>query len=82
MEFELAAVGNLCFTAGGARGVGYHPIIGGGTNAWFGHYGRLGSSLQAGDLVLMDYAPDVAYYTSDIGRMWPVSGTFAALQSG
>ena len=42
MEFELAAVANLCFTAGGARGEGYHAIIGGGTNAWFGHYGRLG----------------------------------------
>lgn len=80
MEFELAAVANLCFTAGGARGEGYHAIIGGGTNAWFGHYGRLGSPLQEGDLVLMDYAPDVAYYTSDIGRMWPVNGTYSALQ--
>ena len=77
MEFELAAVANLCFTAGGARGEGYHAIIGGGTNAWFGHYGRLGSPLQEGDLVLMDYAPDVAYYTSDIGRMWPVNGTYS-----
>jgi Xaa-Pro aminopeptidase len=80
MEFELAAVANLCFTAGGARGEGYHAIIGGGTNAWFGHYGRLGSPLREGDLVLMDYAPDVAYYTSDIGRMWPVSGRYTKLQ--
>jgi len=24
----------------------------------------------------MDYAPDFRYYTSDIGRMWPVNGTF------
>ncbi len=80
MEFELAAVANLCFTAGGARGEGYHAIIAGGRNAWFGHYGRLGSALQEGDLVLMDYAPDVAYYTSDIGRMWPVNGTYTPLQ--
>ncbi len=80
MEFELAAVANLCFTAGGARGEGYHAIIGGGTNAWFGHYGRLGSPLLGGDLVLMDYAPDVAYYTSDIGRMWPVSGGYSPSQ--
>jgi Xaa-Pro aminopeptidase len=80
MEFELAAVANLFFTAGGARGEGYHAIIGGGTNAWFGHYGRLGSPLQDGDLVLMDYAPDVAYYTSDIGRMWPVNAAYTPLQ--
>jgi Xaa-Pro aminopeptidase len=80
MEFELAALASLCFTAGGARGEGYHPIIAGGKNAWFGHYGRLGSPLQEGDLVLMDYAPDIAYYTSDIGRMWPVNGTYSPLQ--
>ncbi len=80
MEFELAAVANLCFTAGGARGEGYHAIIGGGANAWYAHYGRLGSALRGGDLVLMDYAPDVAYYTSDIGRMWPVNGRYSPLQ--
>jgi Xaa-Pro aminopeptidase len=31
-------------------------------------------------MVLMDFAPDVSYYTSDIGRMWPVSGTYSPLQ--
>ena len=25
----------------------------------------------------MDYAPDYRYYVSDIGRMWPVNGTYA-----
>ena len=29
----------------------------------------------------MDYAPDVAYYTSDIGRIWPVDGHYSRLQS-
>jgi Xaa-Pro aminopeptidase len=33
---------------------------------------------QDGDLVLMDYAPDFAYYTSYIGRMWPVNGRFSS----
>jgi Xaa-Pro aminopeptidase len=28
----------------------------------------------------MDFAPDFAYYTSDIGRMWPVNGHFSAEQ--
>ena len=45
-----------------------------GANAWHGHYVRKSSQLAEGELVLMDYAPDLAYYTSDIGRMWPVSG--------
>jgi len=28
----------------------------------------------------MDCAPDYAYYTSDIGRMWPVNGTYSPVQ--
>ena len=31
----------------------------------------------AGDLVLMDVAPDYRYYTSDVARMWPVDGTYS-----
>ncbi len=79
-EYELAAVANFVFLAGGARGEGYRAIVGGGKNAWFGHYGRLADPLRDGDLVLMDHAADFAYYTSDIGRMWPVNGTFTPAQ--
>lgn len=79
-EYQLAAVAGFVFAAGGARGDGYRAIVGGGTNAWHGHYGRQSSQLVDGDLVLMDYAPDFAYYTSDIGRMWPVGGRFSAAQ--
>ena len=78
-EFELAAIAQFCFTAGGARGDGYRAIVASGSNAWYGHYGRLNGELEAGDTILMDYAPDVAYYTSDIGRMWPVNGKFSEL---
>ncbi len=79
-EFELAATAGYVFAAGGARGDGYRAIVAGGTNAWHGHYGRQSSRLADGDLVLMDYAPDFAYYTSDIGRMWPVNGRFSDAQ--
>ena len=79
-EYELAATAGFVFAAGGARGDGYRAIVAGGRNAWHGHYGRQSSRLVAGDLVLMDYAPDFAYYTSDIGRMWPISGLFTDAQ--
>jgi len=36
--------------------------------------------MQDGDVVLMDTAPDYHYYTSDIGRMWPVNGTYVPPQ--
>lgn len=80
MEYELGALAGLVFGLGGARGEGYRGIIAAGHNAWFGHYGRQGDALRDGDLVLMDYAPDVAYYTSDIGRLWPVNGIYSPLQ--
>jgi Xaa-Pro aminopeptidase len=75
-EYQLAAVADFVFLAGGAVGGGYRPIVAGGANIWNMHYYRNSCRLAAGDLVLMDYAPDVANYTSDIGRMWPVDGKY------
>jgi Xaa-Pro aminopeptidase len=79
-EYELGALAAFCFGLGGARGEGYRAIIASGHNIWFSHYGRLADALEDGEMVLMDFAPDVSYYTSDIGRMWPVSGTYSPLQ--
>lgn len=79
-EYQAAAAARFVFLANGARFEGYNPIAAGGTNAWMGHYSRNLDPLKAGDLVLMDYAPDLRYYTSDVTRMWPVSGTFSAAQ--
>ena len=68
------------FSTLGAQGPGYRAIVASGANIWNPHYFRNNCRLQDGDLVLMDYAPDVGYYTSDIGRMWPVSGRYSPLQ--
>ena len=57
---------------------GYRSITAGGTaNIWNMHYYRNTEHLRSGDLVLMDFAPEYHYYTSDIARMWPVSGKFS-----
>lgn len=80
MEYELDAAARYVFQTHGARSEGYHSITAGGTNAWFGHYSRNSSVLNDGDLVLMDYAPDVRYYTSDVTRMWPVNGKYSPEQ--
>jgi Xaa-Pro aminopeptidase len=79
-EFEAAAAARFTFLANGARFVGYNPIAAGGANAWLGHYSRNLDLLRAGDMLLMDYAPDLRYYTSDVTRMWPVSGTYTPAQ--
>lgn len=75
-EYELDAAARAVFLARGAKYEGYPSITAGGTNAYMGHYMANASRLRAGDLVLMDYAPDYRYYTSDITRMWPVSGRY------
>jgi Xaa-Pro aminopeptidase len=79
-EYQLDAAAKYVYYLNGARGDGYASIIGGGTNAFMGHYFRKSDALRDGDLVLMDYAPDVRYYTSDVTRIWPVNGTFSPAQ--
>lgn len=75
-EYQLDAAAKYVFHLNGSRGDGYASIIGGGTNAYMGHYFHKTDILDAGDLVLMDYAPDYRYYTSDVTRIWPVNGKF------
>lgn len=79
-EYELDAAAKYIFFLNGARGEGYASIIGGGQNAWIGHYFRKTDALKDGDLLLMDYAPDYRHYTSDVTRMWPVNGRYTTEQ--
>lgn len=80
-EYQLDAAAKYVFHLNGARGDGYASIIGGGTNAFMGHYFHKTDVLKDGDLVLMDYAPDYRYYTSDVTRIWPVNGKFDKAQT-
>ena len=78
--YELGAAMAYLYRVNGARGEGYAPIIPAGANVWEAHWWRNDDVLKAGDFVLFDCAPDVGYYTSDIGRMWVAGGRFAPWQ--
>lgn len=80
MEYQLDAVMRYVYLVNGARDAGYRAIIAGGVNTWYGHYKANDQPLGDGDLVLVDCAPDYRYYTSDIGRMWPVNGHYSDVQ--
>ena len=80
LEGQLGAVAEYVYQLNGASGGGYRPIIACGKNIWNMHYYRNNCPLIPGELVLMDYAPDCTCYTSDIGRMWPVSGRYEPWQ--
>jgi Xaa-Pro aminopeptidase len=80
-EYQLDAAARYIFLVNGARLEGYRSITATGTdNINNMHYFRNSSTLEDGNLVLMDYAPDYRYYTSDIGRVWPVDGKYNAWQ--
>jgi len=80
VEYQLGAIADKIFIENGARGAGYRPIIATGHNIWMMHYYRNNCLLENGEWVLMDYAPDLCNYTNDIGRMWPVNGTYSSVQ--
>jgi Xaa-Pro aminopeptidase len=79
-EYELEAVADYLFKRHNAQGIAYFALVATGTNAAWPHYHAAQSQLQDGDLVLMDYAPDFHYYSSDVTRMFPANGKFSPRQ--
>jgi Xaa-Pro aminopeptidase len=79
-EYQLDAAARYVFYVNGAMGEGYRPITAVGKNAWYAHYYANNTQLRDGELVLMDCAAEVGYYTSDMGRMFPVNGKYTAQQ--
>ena len=79
-ERELDGLAKFVFYRNGAQGDAYYSLIGSGQNAWWPHYNAGKRKMEDGDFLLMDYAPDVGYYMSDVTRMWPVNGTFSPWQ--
>lgn len=79
-EYELEAVADYFFKRYNAQGPAYFALVATGTNAAWAHYHASQDQLKDGDLVLMDYAPDYMYYTSDVTRMFPANGKFSPRQ--
>jgi Xaa-Pro aminopeptidase len=76
-EYELDAVAQFINVRHGAQGEAYRAIVASGAAATNPHH-RAGPKIMAdGELVLMDYCPDVGYYRCDITRQWPVNGKFS-----
>ena len=79
-EYELHAEATYWLLKNGMQGDAYPAIVGSGPmgNQW--HYEDNGRRMQAGELVVMDYAGSLDYVTMDITRTWPVSGRFSDMQ--
>jgi len=79
-EYELEAEATGWMVKHGIQMAAYPAIVGSGPmgNQW--HYQDNGRKMNAGELVVMDYAGSLDYLTIDITRTWPVSGRFTEQQ--
>jgi Xaa-Pro aminopeptidase len=58
----------------------YGAIVGAGKNGCVLHYMKCDAELKDGQLVVMDYAPTLFGYASDVTRTFPVGGKFTDAQ--
>ena len=79
-EFERA-----CRTFG-SQSIPFTPIVKSGPNSLWpwrilaAHYNRRNRGLRDGELVILDVGCEVNGYVSDVGRTFPVNGTFSDVQ--
>lgn len=79
-EGALAALFEFVSKREGAQGLAYETIIMSGEHHPWGHYHRHDRTLEDGDFLILDAAPDYAYYNVDISTSFPANGRFNPAQ--
>jgi Xaa-Pro aminopeptidase len=75
-EYQTVAACNFIYEDMGSMGPAYYPIAASGDRGLIWHYNANNHLLEPGTVLLIDYAPDLNYYVTDITRTWPVLGEF------
>ena len=81
MEYEVEAEITYEYIKQGANGHAYDPIVASGKNACILHYVENDKECKDGDLLLLDFGAEYAYYASDCSRTIPVNGKFTEKQT-
>jgi Xaa-Pro aminopeptidase len=79
-QYELQADAEFVFKKHGAYGPAYFALIGSGKTTFYTHYHKNTATIDEGDLVQFDYAPDYKNYSSDVTRVFPANGKFTPRQ--
>ena len=79
-EYQVQAAMEYVWREGGSRRNGYPSIVASGPNACILHYVENDREIEDGDLVLIDAACEIDYFSSDITRTFPVNGIFTGPQ--
>ena len=75
-EYQVQAAMEYIFRARGSGRNGYPSIVASGENACILHYTGNDRRIQKGDLLLVDAGAEYGYFSADITRTFPTSGTF------
>lgn len=79
-EYQTVAACNFIYENMGTTGPAYYAIAASGERGLIWHYNANNHIMEAGTVLLIDYAPEVNYYVTDITRTWPVQGEFSSEQ--
>ena len=79
-EYVAEAAILSAYLRNGAMRQGFPSIVGSGPFSTVLHYANNTRRMEAGDLVVVDIGAEYNYYTADITRTWPVSGSFTPRQ--
>ena len=79
-EHQVQAEIEYAFRRRGGNGPGYGTIVAAGANGTILHYRAGDVELREGELCLVDAGGEYGWYTADVTRTFPVSGTFTAPQ--
>ncbi|CAN5220154.1 Xaa-Pro aminopeptidase [soil metagenome] len=80
-EYQVQAAMEYVWREGGSPRNGYPSIVASGVNACILHYTDNDRLIEDGDLVLIDAACEVDYFSSDITRTFPANGSFTGPQA-
>jgi len=81
MEYEVEANITYEYIRNGAQGHAYSPIVASGENACILHYEENDQECKDGDLLLLDFGAEYAYYAADCSRTIPINGKFTKRQA-
>ena len=79
-EYQTVAACDFIYGDMGTAGPAYYAIAASGERGLIWHYNANNHLLEAGTVLLIDYAPELNYYVTDITRTWPVQGEFTEEQ--
>ncbi len=79
-EYQTVAACDFIYGDMGTAGPAYYAIAASGERGLIWHYNANNHLLETGTVLLIDYAPDLNYYVTDITRTWPVQGEFTGDQ--